>query len=54
VKELLRNSLGVEPGGGKGRGASFEDLCGVWTERDAREFEGATDEFERIEENDWS
>jgi hypothetical protein len=52
VKELIAKALGLDekPADNK---ALFEDLCGVWTEADEREFRGSISDLETTDEKDW-
>lgn len=51
VRELLYKSLGIDRSSEKKRDLS--DFAGFWDEREAEEFEKATDVFEAIDEELW-
>jgi len=53
VKELIAKALGLgeEPPDNR---AQFEDLSGVWTEADEREFLEAISDLETTDEKDWT
>ncbi len=51
VRELLYKSLGMDMSSEKKRDLS--DFVGFWDEREAEEFEKATDVFEAIDEELW-
>ena len=51
VRELLYKSLGIDSSSDKKRDLS--DFAGFWDEREAEEFEKATDAFEAIDEELW-
>ncbi|MDI6449135.1 hypothetical protein [Anaerobaca lacustris] len=47
VKLLLREALGLTPGGNGGRKADFAEFSGVWSEADHRQFEKKTEDLRR-------
>ena len=51
VIELLRRALGVDSGRPATNG--LERLAGGWSEAELRDFERATERFERIDEDLW-
>lgn len=51
VKELLGEILGV--GASRGKKRDLSDFAGSWSEEEAREFEKATELFNRIDEELW-
>jgi hypothetical protein len=53
VKMLLRQALGLAPGGNGDKKADFTEFCGVWTEADAAEFERTTKDFREVDLGDW-
>ena len=53
LKELLARSVGVSPTPAADHRADFAEFCGIWTSEDAREFEAATADLERIDQEDW-
>ena len=53
MKELLAGSVGSPPTAARGRGDEFEDLCGVWSDADRREFDDALADQERIDPEVW-
>lgn len=46
LKDLLAASTGVKPLPDAGHHEDFAEFCGIWTEKDAREFRDATVDFE--------
>lgn len=53
LKRLLGQAAGKKP---RARGASsndFDDLCGVWTQKEFKEFQKATAEFRQVDPEDW-
>ena len=53
VKELLAKSVGMRASSPADDRADFVEFAGIWSERDLREFEAATADLERIDEEDW-
>ncbi|MCP4754882.1 MAG: hypothetical protein GY866_28740 [Proteobacteria bacterium] len=53
IKQLLEKSLGLNTGNRIDHKKDFEDLFGIWTERDAEEFKATTKEFDEIDLQDW-
>ena len=51
VLEVLRQSLGVSPGGHRSNG--LRELAGTWTAKDKAEFDAATQAFEAIDPELW-
>lgn len=54
IKSLLAQALGVGPDASSARRRELEEFCGVWSKREAKAFEKATEDFERIDPEDWS
>lgn len=54
IKFLLREALGLEQPSLVERRQSFEQFCGLWSEKDHEEFEQRTLEFSRIDQEDWT
>lgn len=52
VKELIARALGMGEKPPDNR-ALFEDLSGVWTEEDEREFLASIADLEKTDEKDW-
>lgn len=52
IKKLLRDSLGISDRKRDNKQA-FKDLFGVWSEKDLKEFEQSTKDFEKIDAEDW-
>lgn len=52
IKKLLRDSLGISEKKSDNR-AQFKDLFGVWSQKDLKEFERNTMDFEKIDSEDW-
>jgi plasmid stability protein len=53
VKELIARALGMGDKPPDNR-AMFEDLSGVWTEEDEREFQASIADLEKTDEKDWT
>jgi len=53
VKELIAKALGMGDGPPDNR-AMFEDLSGVWTEEEEREFLDSVADLEKTDEKDWA
>jgi ribosomal protein L10 len=53
VQQLLKKALHVNNEPQRDRMKDFRDLCGVWTEHDAKDFAEATAVFEKIDKDDW-
>jgi hypothetical protein len=53
AKELLSSALGITPAKQKSRQHEFAALCGVWTEKDAKQFDAAVACFSEIDEALW-
>lgn len=52
IKKLLEDSLGISDRKHDNK-TLFEDLFGVWSKEDLREFERKTKNFEKIDPGDW-
>jgi hypothetical protein len=53
VKELLAVALGITSPRKKDHRGEFIDLCGVWSDKEVREFQKNTACFSEIEEGMW-
>lgn len=53
IKKLLRDSLGINNRKHDNK-AQFKDLFGVWSQKDLKEFEQNTKDFEKIDAEDWN
>jgi ferritin-like protein len=53
VKELIARALGMGDKPPDNR-AMFEDLSGVWTEEEEREFSDSIADLEKTDEKDWT
>ena len=53
IKKLLSGALGFNGDSVVDRTAQFEDLCGVWSKADLKEFQSATTDFEDVDPEDW-
>ncbi len=51
IKNLLRKSLGITRKGEKK--SDFSRFCGVWSDKEFKEFEKNTQQFEVIDEEEW-
>lgn len=54
IKKLLAAALGMAPSGTTDRRRDFEGLCGVWTKQEAKDFQKAIQECERVDGEDWA
>lgn len=54
IKKLLREALGLTSEQVRDRREAFQELFGCWTKTEAREFEHAIKDFERIDAEDWT
>lgn len=52
IKKLLRESLGIREEKRDNK-AQFKNLFGVWSQKDLKEFERSTKDFEKIDAEDW-
>lgn len=53
AKELLASALGITPAKQKSRHHEFASLCGVWTAKDAKQFESSVACFSEIDAALW-
>ena len=53
VKMLLRQALGLTPGGNGDQKADFREFCGVWTKAEETEFERNTKDLRKVDPRDW-
>lgn len=53
VKELLATALGITAPRKKDHRDEFKELCGVWSDKEVREFQKNTACFSEIEEVMW-
>ena len=53
VKESLEKMVGMKVSGRNDHKKEFEDLFGVWSEKDLAEFEKATADFGKISVEEW-
>ena len=53
IKKILRSALGLETQGKRARHGEFQDLFGVWSESDLREFQEKTADFSKVDPADW-
>jgi hypothetical protein len=51
IHEILSEALGIDRSSGKKRDLS--DFVGFWDEEEAKEFEKATEVFEKVDEELW-
>ena len=54
IKKLLAKALGLSPAGRSDRRRDFEDLCGIWSQREAQGFKKSIQDFERVDPEDWA
>lgn len=52
IKSVLRESLGIE-GKSRNNESDFAEFCGIWSEKDFKEFKQKTAPLEEINEQDW-
>ena len=53
LKELLAASTGVRSLPNSDHRAEFAEFHGIWNAQDAREFQAATADFEKVDQADW-
>jgi len=53
VKMLLRQALGLAPGGNGDRKPDFAEFCGAWTKADEAEFEKNIKDMGKVDRRDW-
>jgi len=53
IKKLLSESLGLEPSHPRDNIETFADLCGVWTREEAAAFNQSTEDFTKVDLEDW-
>lgn len=53
IKQLLAKSLGMRYKKKSFPKHDFSEFCGVWSEKDYKEFEKNTALFEKIDKEDW-
>ena len=53
LKELLAASTGVRSLPNSDHRAEFSEFHGIWNAQDAREFQAATADFEKVDQADW-
>jgi hypothetical protein len=53
-KQLLAESLGLESADQTDHTKDFQDLSGIWTKQEAKEFLKNTKDFEKIDQEDWA
>ena len=53
VKKLLEEALGVRARNKRTYQSDFEEFCGMWSESELAEFENKTQDFRRIDHEDW-
>ncbi len=53
VKKLLEEALGIKPQSERKYIDDFKEFCGLWTEKDLKEFEENTSDTREINSEDW-
>lgn len=53
IKRLLQESLGIAQTNQQAKKNQFQDLFGVWSDKDEREFNLRTKSFEKVDNKDW-
>jgi hypothetical protein len=53
VKKLLAQAVNKKRGARKRSSEGLERLCGVWSAREAKEFEEAVKDLRRVDPEDW-
>ena len=53
IKSLLGNALGLSTKNNKPNYADFQDLFGIWKQKDAELFLASIKDFSTIDEEDW-
>lgn len=54
IKGLLARALGLTSDTQAVRRRAFQDLCGVWSQAEAKDFTDRLRPFERIDPEDWA
>ena len=54
IKKLLNESLGLEPSQPRDYRETFAELCGVWTRKEAADFNRSTEDFAVVDPEDWA
>lgn len=52
VKDILKEKF-EEPSSGIANRKRFEKFCGVWGEQEYKEFSEATEDFNKVDPEDW-
>ena len=53
IKKLLEQAFGIKRHGKDKFRKHFNELCGVWSKEDVKEFKNKTKDFEKINQEDW-
>lgn len=53
VKSLLEQALGIRPCETELYRKDFEDLCGIWSDSEMKDFESAVSDLGRTEKSEW-
>ena len=53
VKAILEQALGVSSSAFEPHRKEFESMCGAWTDREKIEFDKATEDFGKIDPEEW-
>lgn len=53
IKQLLSESLGLEPSKPGDYRETFADLCGVWTREEAAVFNHSIEDLSKVDPEDW-
>ena len=54
VKLLLEQALGIKLKAAETNKEQFKEFCGIWTKDDLEEFEAATEDMNKIDEDEWA
>lgn len=53
IKRLLEKALGIIPNDNNDKKGEFLEFSGVWSKDDLEEFNKCTEDFERIDPEEW-
>lgn len=53
IKFLLRKALNLEKNFNEERKKNLSEFCGIWSQKDLESFRNATEDFEKVVEEEW-
>ena len=53
LQDLIAKGMGEGGRGERDRHEKFRKYAGVWSDKDAEDFDGAVEDFEKIDEEEW-